>query len=78
MAFSLEAVFCRIVASCQVRWSREWIFGLGTYAITMTAIRVVHDAPSFLLDLWNISNRIYYVLKNGQSQVKNNFYSIVF
>ncbi|GAB6277246.1 MAG: hypothetical protein SAMD01599839_17860 [Rectinema sp.] len=78
MAFSLEAVFHLIVASCQARWSREGIFGLGTYAITMTAIRVVHDTSSFSLDFWNISNRIYYVLKNGQSQVENNFYSITF
>ncbi|SLM19774.1 hypothetical protein SPIRO4BDMA_70196 [uncultured spirochete] len=44
----------------------------------MTAIRVVHDTSSFSLDFWNISNRIYYVLKNGQSQVENNFYSITF
>jgi len=62
------AAFSLFVASYQVRWSREWIFGLGTYATTMTAIRVVHDASSFLLDLWNIRNLSYYGAKFRCSQ----------
>jgi hypothetical protein len=44
----------------------------------MTAIRVVHDASSFLLDLWEILDTTYYVLKNGHSQVEYDFYSGIF